>query len=177
MRPTIIAITGSSGKLTQEQKWIVYHGVEEMVQASGGAAQWTSGGAHGVDLYAAEAAVRLDPGAEHHVYFPTWAPNPTAPPVSLKRDREGLRHLSTVAAQLGVYLKYHWCQPGVGPERGVGYLRRDDVLALNCTHMAAWPPTAHEAKRSGTWYTVRAAERLERPIKVFPLDGSPAYRR
>ncbi len=175
-RPTMIAITGAAKDLTREEKWIIYNAVKDMVEHSGGAAQWLSGGARGVDVYAAEAAIRLDQEAQHHLYFPTWKPNPSAPPVPLERDRKAISHLTKLAAELGVYMKWHWADAGVGPKKNVGYLRRDDILAVNCTHMAAWPRTAEETQRSGTWATVRRGHRLERPTMIYPLDGSAPYR-
>lgn len=169
-RPTMIAVTGSSKPLGRDMKWIVYNAVEQVVQRSK-VHQWLTGAAPNVDVYAAECAIRLDADAQHHIYIPTWAPVYNAPPIPCKHDREAIKRLARLAAELGVYMKWHWAAAGVGSE-GTGLLRRNDILAVNCTHLLAFPEAPAEEQRSGTWATVRRARKLDRPIKVHPLDGS-----
>lgn len=169
----MVAVTGASKQLSRDEKWVVYSAVEQVVETSGGAAQWLTGAAHGVDVYAAECAMRLDPEAQHHIYIPNWCPKYNAPPRPCRHDRDGIRHLSRYAAENGVWMKWHWATAG-HPDEAAGYRTRNGLLAVNCTHLLAFPRTPKEQRRSGTWHTVREGKRMERPIKLHPLDGSPA---
>jgi len=170
-RPTSIAFTGKSGDLDGKQRRIV---LDTVLAIQGEPAFFYSGCATGTDIWSAECAIARFERSNHRLMIPQWIPKPNVPPRPCRRDREGMKRLSTFAASLGVHLEYHWCDPGCGDE-ATGFLRRDDILAVNCTHMIAFPPTAKEAKRSGTWATVRRARKLGRPIKVVPLDGSEGW--
>jgi hypothetical protein len=166
-RPTSIAFTGSSKKLTAKERDIV----EESVKGIGGEpALFFSGGAVGVDLWAAEVAIRSFGDSKHVVIIPQWAPAPNRPPRPCQRDRDGLKRLSTVAAELGVYLRYDWSFVGIGKKEAVGFRRRNEGLVLNCTHLMAYPKKL-DRYRSGTWMTINYAVEYERPVKITPLNG------
>lgn len=52
-----------------------------------------------------------------------------------------------------------------------GYLKRDDALAeYGVDGLIAFPLTATEVRRSGTWATIRRARNLGRDIYIFPLN-------
>lgn len=166
-----ISFTGKSGKLSKDEKKIV---AEHIGAIKGTPRIFRNGCATGVDIYAAECAVRSFPDSKHLFMIPTWAPSASAPPQPCKRDRDGMSRLNKLAVELGVWCKWEWCSPGVGSE-AKGLLRRDDILAVNCSHLLAFPRTDREEKRSGTWATIRRARKLGRGIKVVPLDGSEPW--
>ena len=55
------------------------------------------------------------------------------------------------------------------------YLVRDRLIAANCDHLVAAPRTMAEEVRSGTWYTVRYARRLRKPVTIIWPNGSVVY--
>lgn len=168
-----VSFTGTSkDKLSATKKDLIAHTIRDL---AGDPAAFYSGAAPGVDVWAAECAIRLWRGAEHHVLIPSWAETGQAPSHTLPHDAKALRRLSTIAAELGVYLRYQWVDPGVGSE-AAGYLDRDDALAQACTHMVAFPSTGREQQRSGTWATVRRARKLDRPVLVVPLNKDKPYK-
>ena len=51
------------------------------------------------------------------------------------------------------------------------YMQRNDRLAQEGDVLIAYPPTAHEEVRSGTWATVRRFRALGKPVTIVPLDS------
>lgn len=167
---SLISFTGSSKRLSRTERGIVRSTVESL---AGPVEVFFSGAGRGVDIESAGSAIEVFPESKHVILIPTWAPTRTAPPRTCKHDRAGIAALSKLAAELGVFMEWRWCEPGIGDE-ATGLLRRDDFLAVNCTHMVGWPETLRELQRSGTWATIRRARRLNRQIKIVPLDGGRA---
>lgn len=61
-----------------------------------------------------------------------------------------------------------------GEKDGALYLRRNGVvLDRGRSELFAFPETGEERQRSGTWATVREAQRRNILVYIFPLDGSP----
>jgi hypothetical protein len=112
--------------------------------------------------------------ALHTLLVPQWRAFAGAPPQPCQHDREGMRRVSKLGAELGVKVRYHWCHAATGAEAD-GYMTRNDQLALNCSHLIAFPAGPDEVQRSGVWATVRRAAQRQRPVKIVPLDGSDAY--
>lgn len=52
-----------------------------------------------------------------------------------------------------------------------GALERDRDIVECCDLLVATPHTVHEVQRSGTWYTVRYARHMGRPIVVIGPAG------
>jgi hypothetical protein len=52
------------------------------------------------------------------------------------------------------------------------YLDRNRDIASECDELLAMPKDMAEQERGGTWYTVRQARRLGRPVTIFWPDGS-----
>lgn len=167
-----ISFTGASKKLTAAEREVVRMAVTSF---KGEPALFFSGAATGVDVWAAECAIRSFGDSKHVIYIPCWAAKPNAPPRRCQHDRQGINRLARLAAELGVHMKWEWCSPGYGSE-AAGLLRRDDILAAVCTHLVAFPPHNQEVRRSGTWATVRRARERGRAVLIKPLDGSPGFK-
>lgn len=52
-----------------------------------------------------------------------------------------------------------------------GYLKRDDAIVKESNELVAFPRTAREILRSGTWATIRRARKAGVPVRLFPLEG------
>lgn len=52
------------------------------------------------------------------------------------------------------------------------YLERDRVIAERSDRMVATPSGFNEDLRSGTWYTIRYARKLGRPLTIIYPDGT-----
>lgn len=50
------------------------------------------------------------------------------------------------------------------------YLQRNDVIARRSRHLVAAPKNM--SGKGGTWYTIRAADRLGKPVSIIKPDGS-----
>ena len=138
-----------------------------------------SGAQVGVDVLAANYALQLWPEAKHIVLVPTFCTRyEHGKPVDqrvCKYDTKGVRDLQHLAAELDADIRVTFAQPGIG-KPAAGYLRRDDMLAQNCTHLMAFPNTGTEQQRSGTWATVRRGVAQMRPVLVTPLNGEEPYK-
>lgn len=108
--------------------------------------RFSTGGAFGVDSVAARLAAQLHPRALHELYYPYgewWNED-------LLSDR------------------YWWTKVAVHG----GYMVRNDALVAACDVLLAFPKTSEEEQRSGTWATIRRARKAEKPVWMYPLDGS-----
>jgi len=56
------------------------------------------------------------------------------------------------------------------------YLARNRQIVAACDRLLACPRAAQEERRSGTWYTVRFAERMRKPVVVVLPDGGVQVR-
>jgi predicted Rossmann fold nucleotide-binding protein DprA/Smf involved in DNA uptake len=69
-----------------------------------------------------------------------------------------------------------------GPKSTNPHIFRDEHMVwlasdnLEENYVVAFPPSAKEQQRSGTWTTIRRARRVGLSIYIFPLDGSSPYR-
>ena len=103
-----------------------------------------SGGARGVDTLAACFALELFPQAEHHLVVPDgydW-------------NDDGL-------LQIDRWKSIIWVTGG--------YMKRNDALVRACDILLAFPKTAKEELRSGTWATVRRGRKAGRDVRIHPL--------
>lgn len=85
-----------------------------------------------------------------------------------------------IAAGLGYYIVSH--PPLKGGSRAWGfahlelpakdYLDRDRDIVDATDVLVACPRTAHEERRSGTWYTIRYARQLGRAVMIIRPDGA-----
>lgn len=157
-----VSFTGVSRKLTAKERQLV----EKHVKALTGVELFFSGAADGVDSWAAICAIKHHPGAKHVVLVPTWQRG------TCKHNRKLPAMLKTLvkAYEDEPELTVKRCPPTARTPEG-GLLRRDDMLAVNCTHGLAFPDRDAEVLRSGTWATIRRMRRLDRPVKLVPLDG------
>jgi hypothetical protein len=55
----------------------------------------------------------------------------------------------------------HWIQGG--------YMKRNDALIADASTLLAFPATATEQVRSGTWATVRRARKRGLDVRIYPL--------
>ena len=51
------------------------------------------------------------------------------------------------------------------------YMERNDRLALEADRLVAYPLSAVEQLRSGTWATVRRFRKLGKPVEIRPIDS------
>lgn len=76
-----------------------------------------------------------------------------------------------------------WLHPPVRPEKRafidfygncdaeLPYLDRDRVIVEKAQVLIATPKGHTEEQRSGTWYTIRYARRLQKPVMIITPDG------
>lgn len=109
--------------------------------------EYTSGGAVGVDTLAAYAAIQLYPTAKHTIYVPK-----------------------------GEWYNEEFVQDFIDGNYGEvieiegGYMKRNDALVGACDALMAFPKTNKEEKRSGTWATIRRAQRSRKKVIKNPLE-------
>jgi hypothetical protein len=160
-----VSFSGASRRLSTAEVAIV----REQIEALHDVEVFFSGAAKGVDSVAAGIAIRTFPEARHVIIVPRWrggACGHYGPGVAAAREE---------ARRLGSRLTVLRAPADASSEAN-GYLRRDDMLAVNGTHLLAFPPTRKEQKRgSGTWATIRRARKLDRVLKIVPLDGSKLW--
>ena len=56
-----------------------------------------------------------------------------------------------------------------------GYMRRNDRTISHTDTLLAFPETATQEIRSGTWATVRRARKAGCEVRFYPLDGSEPW--
>jgi hypothetical protein len=164
MSDVAISFTGPSRNLSTKERKIV----EKTIRGLKGYPDiFFSGAAAGVDTTAAEYAMRIFPEARHVVLTPCWKKTHDGKVKSCKYDKGGVKWLKIVAKEVGANLTVKKAQAGVGSET-TGMMVRNDMLALNCTHMVAFPDKK-TFYRSGTWATINRAKKLNRPVKLVVL--------
>lgn len=139
-----------------------------------------SGAQVGIDVLSANYALQLWPDAIHVVLIPTFCTKfhegKAVGTTPCKYDHGGVLGLRELAKDLGADLRVKFSEPGIG-KPAAGYLRRDDLLAQNCSHMMAFPNTGTEQRRgSGTWATIRRGIAQFRPVLVTPLNGEEPFK-
>lgn len=117
-----------------------------------------TGAQFGIDTIAFEEAVALWPGETtlHRIVVP------------------GARHNNDVVALARKLSKRHRIDVEQMPE-GSTYLHRNDRMIDYARMVYAYPKSAREVVRSGTWHTIRQARKRGRRILVAPLDGSEGW--
>jgi hypothetical protein len=103
-----------------------------------------TGGAYGIDTIAAIAAVHQWPEAHHRLIVP-----------------EGCDWNEQLPSILPGTVAVHRITGG--------YMKRNDVLIADATTLLAFPATATEQLRSGTWATIRRARQRELDVRIYPL--------
>jgi predicted Rossmann fold nucleotide-binding protein DprA/Smf involved in DNA uptake len=161
-----ISFTGVSRRLSNEERLFVQ---KTIANIKGYPDAFFSGMAPGVDVAAAEFAMQTFPEAKHICLIPTWQKTNGSRVLKCKHHVESVKYLKLVAKEVGANLTLRKADAGVGSE-AKGLLRRNDILAVNCTHMMAFPETKKEHTRSGTWATVRRARKLNRKVLIKPLS-------
>jgi hypothetical protein len=109
--------------------------------------EFTTGAAFGIDTIVYYEAVSMYPEAFHRV----------CAPLGMKHNEDVL----FTARRLGHEIIY---VPG-------GYMKRNDELVAQCDVLLAFPRSAKEELRSGTWATIRRARKAGKEIRLFPLLG------
>lgn len=156
-----VAITGTSSRLNAEQIELV----KRTLTGIEGVTQWWTGAARNTDAIACGLLLREYPEAQHIIIIPRWTGG------LCKHYAAGVEAAKRIAAANGTDLVVK-LGPNEAKTEEAGLLRRNDILACSCTHMIAFPRHRPEEQRSGTWATIRRAQRLARPVKLVPLDGS-----
>ena len=110
----------------------------------GGVGEFHYGGAFGVDTWCASVATALYPEAAHILHVPLGC-----------RWNERLERLYEFDEVIYV--------------EG-GYMKRNDSLVEAAGRLLAFPKTANEVLRSGTWATIRRARKAGVPVLMFPLS-------
>lgn len=162
-RDNAISFTGEARKLSQSELTLI----ERTVKSLKNVKLFFSGGATGVDCYAGWMAVHHHPEAKHRVIIPQWKEG------ACRYAIGGVARIAREAELIGADFDTIEVSPTASTHND-GYMIRNDMLAVNCTHMVAFPNTGDEEQRSGTWATVRRGRRMERPIRIVPLDGTRA---
>lgn len=169
---TIVSFTGSATKLTEKEKRIVkrhVYGIKSQPSA------FFSGAAPNVDIWAAACAIKAWPESRHVVIVPMYVPAPGKSVLTCKHDAEGVARLEATAEKYGAEFEVEMSGRFAGHgDEAAGLLRRDDVLAVSCTHMMAFPKKPKELTRSGTWATIRRGRKLQRKIMIVPLSTGVA---
>lgn len=140
------SVTGTTECRTDEHWDIIDNAIKCLTHVH----TFNTGGALGVDSVAARLAAKRHPQAFHVLYYPE----------TLFWNKPLLQES---------FWWHTWAVAG-------SYMDRNDVLVLNCNILLAFPQTAAEVQRSGTWATVRRARKAKKPIWVYPLDGSYGWK-
>ena len=144
-----LSITGASD-LSADGEIIVESALRKLPRAPD---EFTTGGAFGVDTFAAEFGFQLF------------------------RRRTSIFRLCYPEGKLYNPATRRYANLII-PVTG-GYMKRNDMLVYYCTTLAAFPPDEEEiawkGPGSGTWATVRRGRKAGRQIIVFPLNGSTPW--
>lgn len=154
---TRYAVTGPVGLTTPEADRI-YAYLRQLRRLIQPGDQFVAGGAYGVDTYVARHAVGVlgFNARDCALFLPAADYNEI---VALGFSEAGWRLVH--------------CKRGKTPPDS--YMKRNDALVAFADVLWAFPRSAREEQRSGTWATVRRARKRGRTIYVFPLDGSPPW--
>lgn len=140
------SVTGTLNVQTDAQ-WDI---IDRAIQCLTHVHTFNTGGAYGVDSIAARLAAKRHPQAFHILYYP-----------------EGYDWNTGLMQE--AFWWHTWAVAG-------GYMKRNDALVYWSNVLLAFPETAEEVQRSGTWATVRRARKVNKPIWFYPLDGSPRWK-
>lgn len=142
------SFTGTARELSHDEQLyvsLVMGGLVDLTEAHTGAA-------FGIDTACAWAAVLFHPNAEHHVWVPGTAWHNEDVPLLFN----GAGH--------HVHIVPDACRPSRT------YMHRNDELVAHADCLVAFPETANEVQRSGTWATIRRARAAGIEVRLFPLD-------
>ena len=115
----------------------------------------TTGAAYGVDTAACLAGLECHGHARHRLCIPDAPHN----------DKLPLDNLWVEIAPRGI-------------SHADSYMNRNERLIAHADKLIAFPETATEQIRSGTWATIRRARRAGLEVDLHPLDGrKPSARR
>jgi hypothetical protein len=142
-----VSVTGSQEIASRDAMTIIYNALE-LARCEWDITEVTTGGCAGVDTYTASIF--------HDVM----------PPEVLKRGcfPDGLKYNLNCHTLVDVIEMV----PG-------GYLKRDDRLVYHADILLAFPRTAKEQQRSGTWATIRRGVKKGIRVEVYPLNGDDPY--
>lgn len=140
---TKYSVTGTVDVDTDAERHVIWTTIRDLQYVE----HIVTGGAYGVDTHAAKFGKTFHVYAHHVLYYPA-----------------GLWWNNTLLHEKWLFDETH---PVVG-----GYMTRNDMLVAACDTLLAFPKTAVEQVRSGTWATVRRARKAGKEIRIFPLDGS-----
>lgn len=142
------AITGASRELQPREANIVKLVIASLTDC----VELTTGAAHGVDTEAYLAGIEYQKSAKHRVCIPAAPFNPDILTTAAWRDN----------------IVEH-CQRGLS--NADSYMMRNARLILYADKLIAFPETADEQIRSGTWSTIRRARRAGIDVEIHPLNG------
>jgi hypothetical protein len=117
----------------------------------------TTGAAHGVDTEAYLWGVQFQKQAKHRVVIPR-APFNDAVAVEAARRSDIVEYAPA------------------GLTNADAYMNRNERMVLYADKLIAFPETATEEMRSGTWATIRRARRAGLDVDLHPLDGKSGGR-
>lgn len=143
---TTYAFTGSRGPLTLEQSGYVRKVVNSLPLTQTDKVR--QGGAKGVDFCVA----KYVPSAMQTVYAPCSAPWSEYHPV-------------------GAILRRHTPEGGFATH-AEDYLDRNREMVDGADVLIAFPKTAEEETRSGTWATIRYARKVGVEVHLYPLEDA-----
>jgi hypothetical protein len=124
-----------------------------------------TGGAPGIDLFVAGECERRFPNARHIMVIPF-----------------GYKHGATEQSAVGFVNRGHEVLDMPRPRnksRHPNLLRNDYMCELamelnpNKAKLVAFPGSAIEQQRSGTWSCIRSARRISLPVEIHPLADAP----
>lgn len=135
------SITGISDELTYRQYTFVAKIIKQLTDVD----ELTTGAAYGVDSVAYYSGVMQHPNIVHRVCYP-----------------HGLWFNEKLLADAK--------QWGHVVEKYRSYMLRNDGLIKYADTLIAFPRSAIEERRSGTWATVRRARKAGIPVEIHALD-------
>ena len=154
----IIAFTGPEEVVEDTlQEEIIRQEVQNLFPL--GPTEFVSGAAYGVDTIAALAARDGYMDCTHRLVVPNGRHNEDLVAKWEKWADEDALRTDTDA-------RIHLIQR---MPTGTDHLARNDEMIHLADILIAFPPTAKEERRSGTWATIRRARRKGIPIHFFPL--------
>lgn len=108
--------------------------------------EFTTGGAYGIDTIAAKEAMKVHPNALHRLCVPAAPFN------------------RSISGSFSI-IEY----VPAGKSVSDTYMARNDRIVAYSDVLLAWPLTAVEELRSGTWATIRRARKQGKEVRIYPL--------
>ncbi len=121
--------------------------IRQVIASLADATEFTTGGAYGVDTEVAIAA-DLFPSVTHRLCLPQSHYNHQLPWI--------------IEDRIGRY--------PIVDRAGISYRERNERILHFSDVLIAFPMTAKEEQRSGTWMTIRMTRKIRMPVRMFPLD-------